>query len=133
VFDAGSGRAGVGVSVGVDLGARSGEDGHRLGGVVGIEDDPEALVGVGRVAGDGGDDDDLLLGGGEDVAQALGDAGADLSDGGLAAPAVEAAGLFGVGLGWFVGPAVGGGVWRFVLVGDPSMVSSGVPGGGAGR
>ena len=127
----GVGTLGGGGGAGGGLGARLvvrvgfGEDGHRLGGVVGVEDDPEPLVGVGRVPGDRGDDDDLLLGGGEDVAQALGDAGADLADGRLAAPAVEAAGLFGVGLGRFAGPAVGGRVGRFVLVGDPPMVSWG--------
>ena len=104
------------VAVGV-VGVGLGEDGHRLGGVVGVEDDPEALVGVGRVPGDRGDDDDLLLGGGEDVAQALGDAGADLADGRLAAPAVEATGLFGSGSGRSLEPpsAVFG---RLVLVDD---------------
>ena len=42
-------------------------------------------------------------------------------------------GSSGVGLGRFAGPAVGGRVWRFVLVGDPPMVPSGVGGGGVGR
>ncbi len=101
-----------------------GEDGHRLGGVVGVEDDPQPLIGVGWFAGDGGNDDDLLLGGGEDVAQPLGDAGADLTEGGLAAPAVEAAGFLGW-LGWFAGAAAGRCVVLFGFVGDRSMVPSG--------
>ena len=53
-------RRGRGQRPGVGLGI--GEDGHRLGGVVGVEDDPEVLVGVGWVAGDRGDDDDLVVG-----------------------------------------------------------------------
>jgi hypothetical protein len=98
-----------------------GEDGHRLGGVVGVEDHPELLVGVGRVSGDRGDDDDLLLGRGEDVAQPLGDAGADLADGGLTAPAVEGAGLFVVGtVVLWLGRAA-----AVVVVGDRTMVPPG--------
>jgi hypothetical protein len=115
------------------VGVGLGKDGHRLGRVVGVEDDPQPLIGVGWVAGDRGDDDDLLLGGGEDVPQPLGDAGADLTEGGLASPAVEAAGLLGLGLGWFAGAAIGGPVRCFGVVADPSMVSSGMGGGGAGR
>ena len=114
------------------VGVGLGKDGHRLGRVVGVEDDPQPLIGVGWVAGDRGDDDDLLLGGGEDVAQPLGDAGADLTEGGLASPAVEAAGLLGLGLGWFAGAAVGGRVGFCGVVGDASMVSSGVERAGVG-
>jgi hypothetical protein len=121
------GRGGTGIGPG--LGPGLGQDGHGLGGIVGVEDDAQALVGVGRVAGDRGDDDDLLLGGGEDVAQALGDAGADLAEGGLAAPAVEAAGLLGIGLGGLAVTAAGGRALTFVFVADASMVSSVVGGG----
>ena len=117
------GRRGGGVArMGLGVGFGVGEDGPRLGGVVGVEHHPELLVGVGRVTGDRGHDDDLLLGGGEDVTQALGNAGADLAEGGLLAPAVEAAGLLVVGrLVLRLGRAA-----AVVVVGDQTMVPPGM-------
>ena len=64
---------------------------HGFGGVVGVEDDPHAFVGVGRVARHLGHDHLMVVCGSEDVLQALGDAGAHRSEGRLTAPAIEAA------------------------------------------
>ena len=61
-----------------------------LVGIVGVEDHPQAGVGVGGLAGHLGHDDHLVGRGSEDGLQAPGDAGADAADGGFLAPAVEA-------------------------------------------
>ena len=52
-----------------------------LVGIVGIEDHPQAGVGIGWLAGHGGDDDHLVGRWGEDGLQPPGNASADAADG----------------------------------------------------
>src|ERR1700722_18657564 len=83
------GRSGWGVLV-------FGDDRHRLGGIVRVENAPYPLVLARRIAGHRGHDDLLVDRRGEDSLKATGHARPDHAESGVPAPALEAAaGLLG--------------------------------------
>ena len=63
------------------VGRRSGQDRNRLRRIIGVEDDPQAGVGVGGLAGHLGHNGDLLFRGPEDGVQTPGNAGTDAANG----------------------------------------------------
>ena len=74
-------------------------DRHRLGGVVGIENDPQPLVGVRRITRSFGCDDRFDIGRLENPLEAEGHTRGDRPDGRTSSPAIEplqGCGLLGV-------------------------------------